>query len=277
MAQYKAFAETLVDFSNKMYDEWLKLLGTKDLSSRLEIPLMIRSTTRPGMIEVNFDKVLQEQITEGEIWLKLNKAIPDVLLPVFRQRDLLREVRETVLLVVNDYNGITEVLSEEERSLFKGRIKVLERKVYNGLTKLNWASDVSDAYIHDCRMAATKVQGYINDYKKANVKIAKLAMKMSNIPMIRMDSKRLFSGLDFNIFQTAYREKAILKIAYKYKDITIILKELFDMFSEDGEEVQVQWIKYLNVIDEIVKEALCTNLRRSLEVLRRLVISLTYL
>ena len=269
--QARVLIKTLDDFSLQTYKEWVRQVGPRDLTPRLEIPLMIRSSYRHGMIEVNFDKVLYRHIAEADIWYRMGMEVPLVLQNVYFQRERLHNLRETVLLVVKDYNRIVAALSPEERNLFRERIKLLERKVYPGLTKLTWASDVSDSYINDCRLAASKVQAYTNDYKNANIKIGKLAMKISNILMVKVDPKRVFRGNEFNDFQNRHREKAILKIANEYKNITIILRSVFEMFKSDGPDVKTQWMKYLYTIDSVVEDAFCINIRRSLEVLSRAV------
>ena len=132
IAQYKVLSAALGDHFNQMYDNWLCALGTKDMTPRLDIPLMIRSTYKPGMIEVNFDKVLYRHLYEADYWSRLGKDIPENLINVFEQRERLHNLRETVLLVVKDYNRIVAALSPEERNLFKERIKLLDRKVYPG-------------------------------------------------------------------------------------------------------------------------------------------------
>lgn len=261
----------LLQHAKKMYAEWLKSVGNKDHTHRLDIPLMIRSTYKAGMIEVNFDKVLYRHIVEAEMWARWGQPVPAVLQYVYNQRDKLHNMRENVLLVVKDYNRIIGALSFEERSLFKERIKLLGRKVYPGLTKLTWASNVSDSYINECRQAATKVQGFTADYKHANVKIGKLATKISNILMIKVDQKRLYERTQFNDYQDNHRVRTVLKIAHEYKNITVILRSVFEMFRSDGKEVKAQWIKYLKKIDEVVEEAFCLNIQRSLEILVRVV------
>lgn len=269
--QTRVVKSQLKDHAAKMFIEWVKVVGTKDHSNRLNIPLMVRSTYKAGMIEVNFDKVLYRHIVEAEMWARMGMEVPTVLQFVYGQRDRLHNLRESVLLVVKDYNRIIKALSLEERSLFKERIKLLGRKVYPGLTRLTWISNISDSYINDCRLAATKVQGFTANYKNANIKIGKLATKISNILMIKVDQKRLYQKNEFNDYQEQHRVKTVLKIAHEYKDITVILRSVFEMFKSDGSEVKTQWIKYLRKIDEVVEEAFCLNIQRSLEILVRVV------
>jgi len=46
---------------------------------------------------------------------------------------------------------------------------------------------------------------------------------------------------------------------------------LFEQCREDGAEVKKNWVSYLSNIDDVVEEAMCINIRRSLEVLNRAV------
>ena len=53
---------------------------------------------------------------------------------------------------------IIAALSQEERGLFRERIRFLDKKIHPGLTKLTWASKgISDYFISECRMHASKV------------------------------------------------------------------------------------------------------------------------
>ena len=56
------------------------------------------------------------------------------------------------MLVVRDYARVIDMLSHEERNLFRERIRFLDKKVQPGLTKLTWASKgISEYYVADCR------------------------------------------------------------------------------------------------------------------------------
>lgn len=66
--------------------------------------------------------------------------IPHYAADVYAKREELRVLRENVLLVIRDYNRIIDILSVEERTLFKERIRFLDKKILPGLTKLTWSS-----------------------------------------------------------------------------------------------------------------------------------------
>jgi len=89
--------------------------------------------------------------------------------------------------------------------------------------------------------------------------------------MLKIDQKRIYERNEFNDYQHKYRSRAVLRLAKLYKKITLVLRKFFEMFKEDGQEVKVQWLKYLKKIDGIVEEALILNVRRCLELLHRTV------
>lgn len=71
---------------------------------------------------------------------------------MYHKREELRSLREHVMLVVRDYSRVVDMLSLEERNLFRERIRFLDKKVQPGLTKLTWASKgISEYYVADCR------------------------------------------------------------------------------------------------------------------------------
>jgi hypothetical protein len=72
-------SKTLGESSQSLYQEWLQVLGPKDLAHHLDIPLMIRSTSKLGMIEINFDKMLAANILQAEKWQSIGFEIPEVL------------------------------------------------------------------------------------------------------------------------------------------------------------------------------------------------------
>ena len=104
-------------------------------------------------LEMNFDHSLLRLFQEIQYWEKLQFEIPHGVSEVYHAREELRTLREHVMLVVRDYNQIIEMLSPDERSLFKERIRFLDKKVQPGMTKLTWnaKNNNSDYFVADCR------------------------------------------------------------------------------------------------------------------------------
>ena len=108
------------------------------------------------------------------------------------------------------YFRIIAALSLEERGLFKERIRFLDKKIHPGLTKLTWGSKgISDYFITDCRINASKIQLMVDDYKGANLDVSGHCVKISEQLLIKIDSRKVYENLEFDDEQvTASYRKA---------------------------------------------------------------------
>ena len=150
MENYQSLSSALEDYATKTYNQWA--LGiSMDLPKLLSVSLMRRSANR-ATLEMNFDHSLLRLFQEIQYWEKLLFEKPHGAAEIYHSKDDLRTLREHVMLVVRDYNQIIDMLSPDERSLFRERIRFLDKKVQPGLSKLTWGSKgISDYYVADCR------------------------------------------------------------------------------------------------------------------------------
>lgn len=109
------------------------------------------------MINTNYRSLL-DLFKEAKYWEALKFEIPGHVMSVYKKANTLKLVFESVLCVVMDYNKILAALSDEERLLFRQLINNVEKKIAPGLSKLNWAADVSDAYIAECSACTADVR-----------------------------------------------------------------------------------------------------------------------
>lgn len=83
--------------------------------------------------------------------------------------------------------------------MFRERIRFLDKKIHPGLTKLTWASKgISDYFITDCRINASKIQLMVDDYKGANMDISGYCVKISEQLLISIDSRKVYENLEFD-------------------------------------------------------------------------------
>lgn len=131
---------------------------------------MVRSTIKRQLLDINFDHYLLKLFAEISYWELLMFEIPHYAADVYQRREELRTLRENVMLVVRDYNRVITELNQDELGLFRERIKVLDKKVQPGLTRLNWSQNsFSEFYIGDCRLHASKVMAIVTEYKARDV------------------------------------------------------------------------------------------------------------
>ena len=140
---------------------------------------------------------------------------------------------------------IIAALSLEERGLFKERIKVLDKRIHPGLTKLTWASkNVSDYFVAECRLHASKIQANVDDYKGANMNIRELCVKISEMLLVRIDSKTVYEDLKFDEDQARHRENVQKRLKHTHEDIIASMRGTFQVFQNDGNEVRKYYCQH---------------------------------
>nr|KAG5688710.1 hypothetical protein BaRGS_029536 [Batillaria attramentaria] len=244
------------------------------LKRRIEKGMMIidRAHFLPsiGTGEEVRSQLLLKMFQEIQYWERLIFEIPHYAADVYSKREDLRNLREHVLLVVRDYNRIIAALSLEERGLFRERIRVLDKRIHPGLTKLTWASkNVSDYFVAECRLHASKIQANVDDYKGANMLISSHCVKISETLLVRIDSKVVYEDLKFDEDQARHRENVQKRLKQTHEDIITGMRQTYTVFQNDGAEVQQHWHRYTEKMDRMVEEAFRLNVKWSLQELSK--------
>lgn len=93
---------------------------------------------------------LLDLFSEIEYWSRLKYDIPPSVNDIYPRREELRGLREGALLLIRNYNRIIGMLSPDEYGLFRERIRMTDKKLNPGLTKLLWSSmGSSKVFIRD--------------------------------------------------------------------------------------------------------------------------------
>ncbi|XP_029437782.1 dynein heavy chain 2, axonemal isoform X2 [Rhinatrema bivittatum] len=209
-------------------------------------------------------------LAEIHYWERLLFEIPHFVIEIYRRKEDLRVLRENVLLLVRDYNRIISVLATEERSLFRERIRFLDKKIQPGLTKLHWSSKGKcKEFIAECRQFSSKVQSIVDEYKMANLTIARRAQEISALLLVHIDSKRVYKDLEFEEDQEMHRNHVCQKLMKLHEEISSILKRTYEVFRADGPEVQEHWLNYVEKMDRMVEDAFRLNVKWSLQLLSK--------
>ncbi|XP_069502374.1 dynein axonemal heavy chain 2 [Ambystoma mexicanum] len=267
--EYQHLAQLLDEWVRKIFTEWSQGLD-KQAMKRLDTPLLMRNQDKPGMLDINFDKGLLKLFAEIHYWERLLFEIPHYVVDVYHRKDELHNLRENVLLVVRDYNRIIAALSIEEKGLFRERIRFLDKKIQPGLTKLHWASKgASNLFLADCRLQCSRVQFTVDEYKMANVTIARCAKQISELLLVHIDSKRVYKDLEFEEHQQDHRMNVQQKLLAVHEEISTIMRQIYDVFRQDGPEVQQHWVNYTEKMDKLVEEAFRLNIKWSLQELSK--------
>nr|XP_028557519.1 dynein heavy chain 2, axonemal isoform X1 [Podarcis muralis]XP_028557522.1 dynein heavy chain 2, axonemal isoform X1 [Podarcis muralis] len=261
---YQLLIQAMDEIERKTFHEWTQTLD-KDSLKRLDTPLLILSTEKSGMLDINFDKHLLKLFVEIHYWERVLFEIPHYVVEVYERKEDLRNLRENLLLVARDYNRIISMLSAEERGLFRERIRYLDRKIQPGLKKLLWSlKGASTVFISECRLHASKVQNIVNEYKASTLAIARKAQQISEAFLVRITGKRVYNDLEFEEDQEDHRDLVQKKLVTIHEECIDIMRQTYEVFKNDGPEVHQHWYNYTTKMDRMMEDALRLNVKWSL-------------
>ncbi|XP_042138199.1 dynein axonemal heavy chain 2 isoform X2 [Peromyscus maniculatus bairdii] len=261
---YQQMVQAIDELVRKTFQEWTATLD-KDCIRRLDTPLLRISLEKAGMLDVNFDKMLLVLFVEIDYWERLLFETPHYVMNVAERAEDLRILRENLLLVARDYNRIIAMLSPDEQALFKERIRFLDKKIHPGLKKLHWALKGASAFfITECRIHASKVQTIVNDFKASTLTIGWKAQEMSEMLLVRITGKRVYRDLEFEEAQREHRMTVQQKLVNLHQDVVNIMTNSYEVFKNDGPDIQQQWLLYTIRLDHMMEDALRMNVKWSL-------------
>ncbi|XP_058531818.1 dynein axonemal heavy chain 2 isoform X3 [Ochotona princeps] len=261
---YQQMVQTIDELVRKTFQEWTATLD-KDCIRRLDTPLLRISQEKAGMLDVNFDKSLLILFAEIDYWERLLFETPHYVMNVAERAEDLRILRENLLLVARDYNRIIAMLSPDEQALFKERIRFLDKKIHPGLKKLHWALKGASAFfITECRIHASKVQMIVNEFKASTLTIGWRAQEISETLLVRITGKRVYRDLEFEEDQRDHRAAVQQKLMSLHQDVVDILTNSYEVFKNDGPEIQHQWMLYTVRLNHMMEDALRLNVKWSL-------------
>ncbi|KAG4103981.1 dynein heavy chain and region D6 of dynein motor-domain-containing protein [Neocallimastix lanati (nom. inval.)] len=259
---YNILTLSLEDFITKNHTEWVNNIPDS-IENSLNYTIMVKNGK---FLEMQFDSNLLKLFNEVHYWQKLKFDIPFQIQEIVSKNEELRILRENVLLVVRDYNSIIESLNDKEQSLFKERIKFLDRKIKPGLTVLTWGSKgIADYFVKECRRSSNEIQSIVNDFKGSNKKIENSCRNIEDTLLWNVEYKKVYTLEEFKQSQIDHLIKVKKNLKTIHDSIKYNLRCSYEFFLNDGKEIQIYWGKYVKEIDKKVEEALRMAVKKSLQ------------
>lgn len=261
--QYEALVSSLDEYISRTHDDWAGLIP-REVGDRLNMALMLRGSN--NHLETKFDKDLIRLFQEATYWQKLKSDIPSHAQELYNKREELRVLRENVLLVVRDYNNILDTLSADELLLFRERIKFLDRKLNPGLSNLTWASKgITEFFVKETRRHCHEVRHIVSEFGGANSTIRDNCKAISETMLWYKESKAIYDLSEFEAVQENHHAQVRRSLLTAFENIKSTLVKQYEVFKEDGKEVQTQWVRYTEKIDKMIEESLRTAVKKSLQ------------
>jgi len=232
--------------------------------------LVARKST--GHLESNFDKHLLRLFNEVRYWQKFHGdyPIPYIAQEMYLQQDALRVLRESVMLVVRDYNSIVDELNDDERRLFAEHMKMVDRKIAPGLSKLNWAEkSVKEWFVRTCRQKCQEVYDLVLLFHENNERINLQCHRIADCLLVDIEKNVVYEDVAFAERQLRHQAHVKRELEAAHQDIIETMKNSFEFFVDHPSDIQREWTRYVKKIDQKIEDALRTTVRRSLQELSR--------
>ncbi|XP_060896803.1 dynein axonemal heavy chain 2-like [Labrus mixtus] len=261
--------QVLDELVRKNFSMWSQKLDGQYIK-RLEQPLMVRCKDKTAKLDINFDNNLLNMFSEIQYWDRLKFEIPQSVSDICQDREDFRGLREGTLLLIRDYNRIIGMLSPDEHGLFRERIRFLDKKIQPGLSRLLWLSKgASNIFIRECLVHIEKVRVIVNEYKVSNLSISNLCHQMSEAVLIKLNGKTVYRNQEFEDDQKAHQKSQLQILRSAHQDIVETMNRIHSTFSNDGPEVHEHWVHYTEKVDNMVEEAIRSNIKQSMKNLSR--------
>jgi dynein heavy chain len=243
------FLSVIKDFKTSRYATWLSNLETKaqddGLNQRFNKNLLCKvKDSKKSEIACNFDEDILAIFAEVNYWEKLHGefTIPYFAHDLCNKRDQVRREREHVMQVVRAYNGIVQLINQEERRLFGDHLRKLNRHLNQGLQKLTWQSkQFIDMFVRDCCHACSELQTVIKEYQDCKLGIDSCCKSLSMVSLIRINKNQVFDSVHFEKNQKEFKELCMTRCETEFNKIVSYLRQIFRHFKDGTSEVQREW------------------------------------
>ncbi|KAK4469213.1 hypothetical protein MN116_006788 [Schistosoma mekongi] len=262
--QYIQISAALDDLIRKTYNEFQTTIEPDPLKC-LDSPVLTRSSLQSGLIEPNFSGTALKLLNELHYWNRFGFELPPNANEAYRRRIELRYLLDIVLVVVRDYNQIINSLNSDEYALFKERIKMLDKKLIPGLTKLHWTvKGLVEMFVNDCRIHANNLQLKVDEYKLANINIKENCGQIAKTLLIKLQPNHVYENTEFDDYQSEYRKITKEKLIVMHGNIVKKLRQIKETFLSESVDIQTNWSKYTEKMDHFCEEAFRINVKSSL-------------
>jgi len=242
--------------------------GNRNLDSKDERTAALMKKTRPDLLESNFDTDLLKLLFEVQYWAKIQTfgliTFPLPLTRLLTKKDQLRVLRENVMLIVRDYNGIMQLINPKEKALFNDHLSGLDKFIAPGILRHNWESN-ADSFVMQCRSNCLENYKKINDFQTRHTKVMDQFEIISATILTKIKKGTLYVLSSF----MSEQESELKQKQELFKDyFEVIRVQLFTIYQElfltCKSKIQSEWLEFLKDLDKSLQKSLKNAVKNSL-------------
>jgi dynein heavy chain len=218
-------------------------------------------------LESSFDKWILRLFAEVRYWLKFQGVYEIVWYvdKMYQDQNHLRVLRESVMLVVRDYNTIIDALKPDEQKLFKFHLDNVDRELKPGIEKLSWnETQVTDWFVASSRACCQQLYQIVLSFKENNRRILQACRTIEACSLMDIESNTVYETQQFEMKQNAHQALVQQTFQECHSEILDALDSSYQFFAGQPANIQQAWLEYVQKVDMCVERSFFTCVRRSL-------------
>jgi dynein heavy chain len=179
--KYVFLIKRMREFEEGLYKQWVDEVEHSTLS-KLNNTLFKRLSDQ--RIIVNFDSALSSCIQEVKYLNQFKMNVPENAENIYTTKDRFRYLIGHMEYMARQYNTIVQTVTEFERPLIQDQLSLVDMKIEQAITTMNWKSDSIQTFIEEARTTVKDMYDRIN-FLKGNVKtLEKMIASWMNLTQI---------------------------------------------------------------------------------------------
>jgi dynein heavy chain len=212
-----------------------------------------------GRLENNFDHNLMRLFSEVRLWDTFEgMPIPYVAHDLANnQNERLRQLRDHVMIVVRGYNDVIDALDTREKRLFSDHVRQMDRRIAQGLNKLNWNhKTVKTWFVPACKTVCDDTLKVVEEYKQGMELIHTTCRAIKRTQLILIEKNTVYEEGEFEAKQQEHRTTVTQTLQAAHNTINSTLQALRPAFlGSKSSDVQREWVHLVRSVDQRVEAA----------------------
>lgn len=235
---YKQMVSAINQKIQKLFDEWLQLLGI-DVASKLNQPLLIRSISHPGLFECNINRTILETFDEANYFKMLGFGFPVHVSQFFSREISIKFTYDSIVDMIISYNKILIAISDAERLMFRPLIQICERCILPGVHKLTWANEGLDVYIAECNKQIRELREFLEIYRKVNERVVQSCEQICEVILVKISVTQPEKLENIEKALCDYRKQKILQIIEHLNNIVNMIFLVYNSLEPHMDSVRI--------------------------------------
>ena len=234
-------------------------------------PVMVEARAQgKGHIEANINKDLLRILIEVVSFKKLLKENignfgPKLEEYVATKREMLRCVREAVLVAVREYNLVHDLMDAEEKQLFEQHLKKLSDHKDKGKKSVQW-NPVVDMFVKKMKSQCADIYYSLMHFKHTKSVIEEKISEISRYTkFIVFDPKEPSEIVNFCNKQNSNQNQISSKITNTFTEIKSMLANTFEDFADKTPQIHLAWFEFVRSVDKRIENELRKAVKTSFQ------------